>query len=134
MPPTVIAAARSNLTEEQKQLADHLARVDEDLRTLEQERRRASRSSAPRSPSRRTKLRGREESIREREDTFRRRLDTKLDDQLRDARREIDRVIEELKRRAPAPREYGRRPARRGADARAAVDQTRRAGRTSRRR
>jgi DNA mismatch repair protein MutS2 len=36
MPPPVIAAARDNLTEEQKQLADHLARVDKDLRALEQ--------------------------------------------------------------------------------------------------
>src|SRR5712691_8249168 len=36
LPPDVIAAARGNLTEEQKQLADHLARVDKDLHALEE--------------------------------------------------------------------------------------------------
>src|ERR1051325_6196078 len=46
MPPTVIAAARDNLTEEQKQLADHLARIDKDLRGLEQERRQLSQERA----------------------------------------------------------------------------------------
>ena len=32
MPPTVIAAARENLSDREKQLAEHLARVDQDLR------------------------------------------------------------------------------------------------------
>ena len=41
MPPSVIAAARENLTEPEKQLAEHLARIDNDLRALEQERRSA---------------------------------------------------------------------------------------------
>jgi DNA mismatch repair protein MutS2 len=100
MPRSVIAAARDNLTEEQKQLADHLARVDRDLRALELERREVSQQRAAVADSER-KLRGREESVREREETFRKRLDNKLDDQLRDARREIDKVIEELKTRAP---------------------------------
>ena len=100
MPPSVIASARDNLTEEQKQLADHLARVDNDLRTLEQERRELSQQRATVAESER-KLRGREESVREREETFRRKLDTRLDAQLREARREIDKVIEELKTRAP---------------------------------
>ena len=121
MPATVIAAARSNLTEEQKQLADHLARIDKDLRTLEQERRDISKQRAAVAESEK-KLRGREESIREREDTFRRRLDTKLDDQLRDARREIDRVIEELKQRAPRLVNTGETGTARS-EARAAIDQ-----------
>jgi DNA mismatch repair protein MutS2 len=121
MPATVIAAARSNLTEEQKQLADHLARIDKDLRTLEQERRDISKQRTAVAESEK-KLRGREESIREREDTFRRRLDTKLDDQLRDARREIDRVIEELKQRAPRLVNTGETGTARS-EARAAIDQ-----------
>ena len=121
MPGTVIAAARSNLTEEQKQLADHLARIDKDLRALEQERREISKQRVAVAESDK-KLRGREESIREREDTFRRRLDTKLDDQLRDARREIDRVIEELKQRAPRLVNTGETGAARS-EARAAIDQ-----------
>jgi len=100
MPPSVIASARDNLTEEQKQLADHLARVDNDLRALEQERKELSQQRATVAESER-KLRGREESVQEREETFRRKLDTRLDAQLREARREIDKVIEELKTRAP---------------------------------
>jgi DNA mismatch repair protein MutS2 len=120
MPATVIAAARENLTEEQKQLADHLARVDKDLRALEQQRREISQQRAAITESEK-KLRGREESIREREETFRRRLDTKLDEQLRNARREIDKVIEELKNRAPRLVNTGETGAARS-EARAAID------------
>jgi DNA mismatch repair protein MutS2 len=120
MPASVVAAARNNLTEEQKQLADHLARVDKDLRALEQQRSELSRQRAAIAESER-KLRGREESVREREETFRRRLDAKLDDQLRDARREIDKVIEELKNRAPRLVNTGETGAARS-EARAAID------------
>ena len=100
MPASVIASARDNLTEEQKQLADHLARIDNDLHAIEQERRELSQQRATVAESEK-KLRGREESVREREESFRRKLDTRLDAQLREARREIDKVIEELKTRAP---------------------------------
>ena len=120
MPRSVVAAARDNLTEEQRQLADHLARVDKDLRALEQERRQLSQQRAAVAESEK-KLRGREESVREREETFRRRLDTKLDDQLRDARRRIDEVIDELKNRAPRLVNTGETGAARS-EARAAID------------
>jgi DNA mismatch repair protein MutS2 len=40
--------------------------------------------------------------VREREDTYRRRLDAKLDEQLREGRREIDAIIEGLKARTTA--------------------------------
>ena len=121
LPPPVIAAARENLSEEQKQLADHLARVDKELRAIEQQRRELSKQRAAVADSER-KLRGREESVREREETFRRRLDTKIDDQLREARREIDKVIEELKTRAPRLVNTGETGAARS-EARAAIDQ-----------
>jgi DNA mismatch repair protein MutS2 len=121
MPPAVIASARDNLTEEQKQLADHLARIDRDLRALEQQRREVSQQRAAVAESER-KLRGREQSIREREETFRRRLDAKLDEQLRDARRRIDDVIEELKKRAPRLVNTGETGAARS-EARTAVDE-----------
>jgi DNA mismatch repair protein MutS2 len=128
MPRAVVAAARDNLTEEQKQLADHLARVDKDLRALEQERRQLSQQRAAVAESEK-KLRGREESVREREETFRRRLDTKLDDQLRDARRRIDEVIDELRTRSPRLVNTGETGAARG-EARAAVEEI--AGRVGR--
>ena len=121
LPPPVIAAARENLSEEQKQLADHLARIDKELRAIEQQRRELSNQRAAVAESEK-KLRGREASVREREETFRRRLDTKIDDQLRDARREIDKVIDELRTRAPRLVNTGETGAVRS-EARAAVDQ-----------
>ncbi len=120
MPASVIAAARGNLTEEQKQLADHLARVDKDLRALEQQRRELSQQRIAAADAER-KLRGREESLREREETFRRRLDAKLDEQLREARKKIDQVIDDLKNRAPRLVNTGETGAARS-QARAAID------------
>jgi DNA mismatch repair protein MutS2 len=99
MPPPVVAAARGNLSEGEKQLRDHLARIDDDLRALEQERRAVARERAAVAATEK-KLATREEMVRQREEGFRRRLDTKLDDQVREARKEIDRVIEGLKGRA----------------------------------
>ena len=99
MPPPVIAAARANLTEPEKQLAEHLARLDNDLRTLEQERQALAQERAAVTAASET-LRSREDAVRDREDKVRRRLDSKLDDHLRDARREIDAVIEGMKTRA----------------------------------
>ena len=101
MPASVVAAARQNLTEPEKQLAEHLARIDSDLRALEQERQELARDRAAAADAER-KLRAREDAVREREDKVRRRFDVKLDDHLRDARREIDAVIEGLKTRAAA--------------------------------
>ena len=96
LPPNVIAAARENLSDREKQLAEHLARVDQDLSRLEAERRTLGKERAALADTERT-LRSREESVREREDTYRRRLNAKLDDQLRESRREIDSIIEGLK-------------------------------------
>jgi DNA mismatch repair protein MutS2 len=101
MPPSVVAKARESLSDREKQLAEHLARVDEDVRRLEQDRRELSRERAAVADSER-KLRAREDSVREREDTYRRRLDAKLDEQLREGRREIDSIIEGLKARTTA--------------------------------
>jgi DNA mismatch repair protein MutS2 len=99
MPKSVIAAARENRTDREKQLADHLARVDEDVRRLEEERRAVTRERMAAAEAER-KIRAREEALKEREERVRRRLDAKVDDQLREARREIDAVIEGLKTRA----------------------------------
>jgi DNA mismatch repair protein MutS2 len=99
MPQNVIGRARENLTEPQKQLADHLARVDDDLRRLEQDRRSLARERALVAENEQ-RLRAREDSVAEREARLRRRTDAKLDDQLREARHQIDAVIETLKVRA----------------------------------
>jgi DNA mismatch repair protein MutS2 len=99
MPRSVIAAARENLTDREKQLAEHLARVDQDLRTLEHERKAVARERAAVAETEKS-LRTREQKILDREETLRRRLSAKVDDQVRDARREIDAVVEGLKARA----------------------------------
>ena len=99
MPRSVIAAARANLTEREKQLADHLARVDQELRALEQERKAVAREHASVAETEKS-LRTREQKIHDREESLRRRLNAKVDDQVREARREIDAVVEGLKARA----------------------------------
>jgi DNA mismatch repair protein MutS2 len=99
MPGAVIAAARENLTEREKQLAEHLARVDHDLRALQQERKQTTEDRMAIAETER-RLRTREESLRQREETLRKRLDAKVDEQVRVARREIDAIIEGLKTRA----------------------------------
>jgi DNA mismatch repair protein MutS2 len=66
------------------------------------------------------KLRAREDALRTREDTFKKRLDARLDDQLRDARREIDTIIEGLKARAADLTEKAGRRLRTGDTVRAA--------------
>ncbi len=99
MPREVIASARENLSEREQQLAEHLARVDDDLRRLERERKQATAERLAVAEAER-KLRAREAAVRDREETFRKRLDSRLEDQVRAARREIDTVIEGLKARA----------------------------------
>ena len=99
MPRSVIATARANLTDREKQLAEHLARVDQDLRTLEQERKAVARERASVAETENA-LRTREQKLHDREETLRRRLSAKVDDQVREARREIDAVVEGLKARA----------------------------------
>jgi len=101
MPPSVIAAARENLSEREKQLADHLAPVDQDLHRLQEDRRTLMKERAAVAESEK-QLRAREESLRDRESVLRRRIDAKVDEQLRQARKEIDTVIEGLKARAAA--------------------------------
>lgn len=99
MPTSVVAAARGNLGEREKQLADHLAQIDSDIRSLEHERQLVARERASVRDTE-TQLRSREDALRAREEGSRRKLDGRLDDQIRDARKEIDVVIDGLKARA----------------------------------
>jgi DNA mismatch repair protein MutS2 len=99
MPANVVAAARANLGDREKQLADHLAKMDSELRALEHERRLVARERETIVDADH-RLRAREDAVRQREDSVRQRLDKRLDEQVRDAKREIDTVIEGLKARA----------------------------------
>jgi DNA mismatch repair protein MutS2 len=131
MPRSVIASARENLSEREQQLAEHLARVDQELAKLEQDRRELSRQRAHVAEAD-TQLRAREDAVRQREQAYRRRLDAKLDEELREGRKEIDTIIEGLKARAAEMSEQAARRVAASittgeagaarADARAAID------------
>ena len=128
---TIIDNARKNLSEREAQLAEHLAKVDTDLRALEHERRlvKREREALGEADSR---ARVREDALRQREETFKLRLNEKLDERLRDARVEIDAIVTELKKQTAALTEQAARNAatvpstgdtgRMRGEARAAVD------------
>jgi DNA mismatch repair protein MutS2 len=120
MPGAVIEQARAHRTAREAQLAEHLARIDKDMQALEHERRLATRERETLADAT-SRLQAREHELRNKEETFRRRLDEKIDERLREARREIDAVVEALKARTgrliPTGQTGGAR-----AEARAAID------------
>ena len=125
---SVVAAARQNVSAREAQLAEHLAKIDRDMRSLEHEQRLATREREALSEAE-GRMRQREEALRQREETFRRRLNEELETQVRSARREIDDVIASLKARTNAiAQDAARQPITTGdtggvrSDARAAVD------------
>lgn len=99
LPAGIIETARSYRSERETQLAEHLAKVNQELHALEHERRlvKRERQSIAEEEGR---YRAREETLRQKEEQVRRRLETQFEERLRDARREIDGVVEDVKRRA----------------------------------
>jgi DNA mismatch repair protein MutS2 len=98
LPPGIIEQARAQRTAREAQLAEHLAKVEREMQTLDHERRLVARERQMVEETQ-VKLQGRERDLRDREETFRKRLDQKLEERLRDARREIDAVVDALKAR-----------------------------------
>lgn len=96
---SVLARARQNVSARDAQLAEHLAKIDQSLNELEHERRLVARERQSIGESE-LRLKAREEALRQREETFRRKTEERLDERLRDARREIDRVVDDLKKKA----------------------------------
>jgi DNA mismatch repair protein MutS2 len=99
--PSVVAAARENLSAREAQLAEHLAKIDHDMRALEHEHRLAARERDTLKAAE-TQMQHREDALRQREETFKRRLNEELATQVRHARKEIDAVIDALKAKADA--------------------------------
>jgi DNA mismatch repair protein MutS2 len=99
--PSVVAAARQNLSARDAQLAEQLAKMDHDLRALEHEQRLAAKERETLHEAE-TRMHQREDGLRQREETFRRRLNEELDTQVRRARREIDDVIAQVKAKTAA--------------------------------
>jgi DNA mismatch repair protein MutS2 len=98
---SIIDRARQHRSAREAQLAEHLAKVERDLQSLDHERRLAAREREGLEAAN-ARLQAREQELRNREDTFKRRLDERIEDRLRDARREIDAVVGALKVRTDA--------------------------------
>jgi DNA mismatch repair protein MutS2 len=96
MPADVIEQARAHRSARESQLAEHLAKVEHDMQALEHEHRLAARERETLADTS-AKLHAREQELRNREETFRRRLEERIQERLRDARREIDAVVDALK-------------------------------------
>jgi DNA mismatch repair protein MutS2 len=101
LPASIIDKARQHRSEREAQLAEHLAKVERDIQSLDHERRLAARERESLEASA-ARMQARELELRNREETFRRRLDERIADRLRDARREIDAVVGALKVRTDA--------------------------------
>jgi DNA mismatch repair protein MutS2 len=99
--PAIITAARQNLSAREAQLAEHLAKIERDMRALEHEQRLTTRERETLEAAE-VRMRQREDALKQREETFRRRLNEELDSEIRRARREIDDVIAALKTKTTA--------------------------------
>lgn len=99
MPSTVIAAARARRSSREAQLAEHLERIDREIATLERER-ETVRQDRERLAGEREALVARESRLTEREAVLKRRMDDKLNERLREAREEVDRIVADLKGQA----------------------------------
>jgi DNA mismatch repair protein MutS2 len=131
LPGSIVQRARTHRSERESQLADHLARVERDMQLLEHERRQAARERQALADAT-AKLKSREDDLKNREEALRRKLDQKIEERLREARREIDAVVGRLKARTETMATQAERAAVRliptgesggaRADARAALD------------
>ena len=101
MPQSVIGAARGYLSDDQKRLQAHLARLDAQARALESERTRLERDKRAFNETN-ADLTKREKALAEREEVFKKRLNERLDERLRQAKRDVDAVIEQLKEKSEA--------------------------------
>jgi DNA mismatch repair protein MutS2 len=131
LPRSIIEQARAQRTAREAQLADHLAKVEREMQGLDHERRLLAREHQMIEETQ-ARLQAREQELRGREETLRKRLDQKIEERLRDAKREIDAVVDALKARTSSiAAEADRRAARlvptgdigsARADARSAID------------
>ena len=95
--PAILEQARANISVREAQLAEHLAKIDADMRSLEHERRLVAREREETTESE-ARLKSREQALREREDRLRQRADEEIATRVRAARADIDKVVDELRR------------------------------------
>ena len=99
--PSIVTAARANLSAREAHLASQLARLDEDLRRLAEDTRQLQRERQGLAAAS-AAVAQREASLRAREERARGAVASELQARARDARREIDQVIATLKVKAQA--------------------------------
>lgn len=99
LPASIIDTARAQRTAREAQLAEHLAKIERELSALEHERRLAARERQALAEET-ARVHARDEELRRREEEQKRRASERLDAYLREARREVDAVVAELKTRA----------------------------------
>jgi DNA mismatch repair protein MutS2 len=98
LPQSIVTTARQQISTRDAQLQHHLARVDDDIRALEREKAAVGRERQAIKATE-AELRERDESLKEREELFRRKVTDRIEDRVREARREIDAVVADLKKR-----------------------------------
>jgi DNA mismatch repair protein MutS2 len=107
IPASIIDTARAYRSERETQLSEHLARMEKELNALDHERRLAAREREMLAETT-ARLQSREQELQRREEAFQQRLRERVDERLREARREIDDVMKELRQKtaslANAPR------------------------------
>lgn len=96
--PSIVANARRNISTRDAQLAEHLAKIDRDVRALEHDTRALAREREELTALD-SRLRQREDALRQREESSRKRLSDAVEAEVRQARREIDEIIDGLKQR-----------------------------------
>jgi len=99
LPPSIVAAARGFRSTRDTQVAEHLARVDHDLQALDRERREVAQVRLELA-AKENDLKARVEAVKAREQRAQRKADDALALKLREAKREIDTVVEDARRRA----------------------------------
>jgi DNA mismatch repair protein MutS2 len=97
----IVERARQALGTREQQLATQLERMDRDLARLAEDRKAVVAERAALSQAR-ARADQREEALREREAAFRRKLNDRVEERVRSATREIDAVVQALKRQTSA--------------------------------
>ncbi|HPW20220.1 MAG TPA: endonuclease MutS2 [Vicinamibacterales bacterium] len=95
--PSILESARSNVSAREAQLAEHLAKIDADIRALDHERRLVARERESMAEAD-MRLKAREQAVRDREERVRQRADEEIATRVRAAREDIDQVVEGLRR------------------------------------
>jgi DNA mismatch repair protein MutS2 len=94
--PAILDEARRNISAREAKLAEHLAKIDADIRNLEHEQRLVGREREALAESE-TRLHTREQALKDKEDRVRQRADEALETRVRAARIEIDTLVDGLR-------------------------------------